>query len=400
MVLGGAAPVNVRTLNTALSFPDYSSSHSNTDEQRNPKIFQIMPRRMFFGAERATSIDLCVRDLVRASGFVESTCVIAEKVEHPFSDCAILFFPANERSTLSRAGYIARLAAEQRPDVIVVQAHLPTAAAIARRCPDIGVVLHSHNYQKSSYNRLSLSGRLHRAFKRHRYERLAGMIHVSEACARDFADAWPDVKIPQVVIYNAFDFSEWNADGVREPEILCVSRCIKAKGILEAAQAVARMLPAHPEWRARFILSRTDVEPSYFAAVRAALAPLGNQARIDVQQPFAVVKAACEQAAIALVPSKWDEPFGRTALEAHAGGAALISSGTGGLREASGEHAMYLPEVSASAIADAIAALIASPESRNELAQSGAAWVRARFSIEYQASRLDSYVSHLSFKRV
>lgn len=387
--------MSVSTSNTALDFPDYSNSQSKTAKPKNPKIFQIMPRRMYFGAERATSIDLCVRDLVRASGFLATTCVIAEKVEHPFGDCAISFFPPNQRSTLSRAGYIARLAAERRPDIIVVQAHLPTASAIAQRCPDIAVVLHSHNYQKSSYNRMSLSGQIHRAFKRHRYGRLAGMIHVSEACAQDFAAAWPDVAIPQVVIYNAFDFSEWNADGVREPEILCVSRCIQAKGILEAAQAVAHALPSHPEWRARFILSRTDVEPRYSMAVRETLAPLGDRVHIQVQQPFAVVKAACERAAIALVPSKWDEPFGRTALEAHAGGAALISSGTGGLREASGQHALYLPEVSAGAIADAIGTLIAAPELRTKLGEDGARWARAGFSVSSQAARSDRFLSSL-----
>ena len=73
-----------------------------------------MPRRMYYGPERATSIDLCVRDLVRASGFAGSTCVIAERIENPFGDCPISFFPTNGRSTLSRVNHIVRLATEQR----------------------------------------------------------------------------------------------------------------------------------------------------------------------------------------------------------------------------------------------------------------------------------------------
>jgi glycosyltransferase involved in cell wall biosynthesis len=112
-----------------------------------------------------------------------------------------------------------------------------------------------------------------------------------------------------------------------------------------------------------------------------------------------VVKAACEQAAIALVPSKWAEPFGRTALEAHAGGAALISSGTGGLREASGDHALYLPKVSAGAIVEAIDVLCTSAEMRTKLAQEGAAWARAGFSTEMQSSKLDGFLASLSVKR-
>lgn len=393
--------MNINAINTAFAETDELNSKHISDDLLRPRIFQIMPRRMYFGPACATSIDLCVRDLVRASRFADTTRVIAEAVEQPFDDCAISYFPVNGRSnTISRANFVARLVNELRPNVVVVQAHLPTASAIARRCPETRVVLHSHSFQKSSYNRMSISGQLHRAFKRERYRRLAGIIHVSEACARDFAAAWPDVKIPQAVIYNAFDFSEWRPAQDREQEILCVGRCIDTKGMLEAAQAVAQALPSHPGWRARFILSTVNVEPQYFASVQAALVPLGNRAQIDVQQPFSVVKAACEQAAIALVPSKWAEPFGRTALEAHAGGAALISSGTGGLREASGEHALYLPKVSAEAIADAIGILCASTEMRTKLAQEGAASVRTGFSTEMQSSKLDGFLASLSLKRM
>ena len=388
--------MNINAINTAFNETDELISEQTSNYLLRPRIFQIMPRRMYFGPARATSIDLCVRDLVRASRFANATRVIAEVVEKPFEDCAISYFPSNGRSnTISRANYIARLVNELRPDVVVVQAHLPTASAIARRCPGTQVVLHSHTFQKSTYNRMSISGQLHRAFKRERYRRLAGMIHVSEACARDFAAAWPDVKIPQAVVYNAFDFSEWRPAQTREQEILCVGRCIDTKGMLEAAHAVAQALPSHPGWRARFILSTVQVEPQYFASVQAALAPLGSRAQIAVQQPFAAVKAACEQAAIALVPSKWAEPFGRTALEAHAGGAALISSGTGGLREASGDHALYLPKVSAGAIVEAIGVLVGSAELRCKLAHDGVSWSRTHFSVESQVERLDSFLSAL-----
>ena len=92
------------------------------------------------------------------------------------------------------------------------------------------------------------------------------------------------------------------------------------------------------------------------------------------------------------------EAFGRTALEAHAGGAALISSGIGGLREVSGTSALYLPDVAADAIAAALDALIDAPGLRERLAREGAAWVRDRFSIESQAARLDSFCLDLVAK--
>ena len=87
----------------------------------------------------------------------------------------------------------------------------------------------------------------------------------------------------------------------------------------------------------------------------------------------------------------WAEPFGRTALEAHAGGAALISSGTGGLSEISGGAALTLPSVTPHSIAASIRTLIENSELRHRLAREGAERVRARFDIKTQSSRLDGF---------
>ena len=357
------------------------------------KVFYVMPRAMYFGASQATSIDLCVRDLITASRFAASAQVIAEGVADKFEGIALHPFPQSAISaTRSRAQYVARLIGARKPDVIVVQQHLPTASAIARRCPDARVVLQMHNFQKADYAAGSLKDWLRRGYKRARYRRLAGLIHVSEACARAFAANWPDIDLPQAVVYNGFDFAEWTPAEMRSRQVLFVGRCVADKGGLEAAQAVARVLAGRPDWTARFILSAAVRENApFFDAVRSALAPLGTRARIEIQRPFAEVKAACEAASVALVPSKVSEPFGRTALEAHAGGAALVSSGTGGLREVSGKSALYLPEVTADAIAAAIDTLIDAPELRERLARDGAAWVRERFSIHRQAARLDNF---------
>ena len=367
--------------------------------RRHLKIFHVMPRAMYFGAAQATSIDLCVRDLIKASRFAKSTQVFAEAVADEFEDVALHPFPRSAISaTRSRAHYVAGIGREHKPDVIIVQQHLPTASAIARRCPDASVVLQMHNFQKADYAAGSLKDWLRRGYKRARYKRLAGLIHVSEACRRAFAANWPDIGLPQAVVHNGLDFAEWTPAGARSREVLFAGRCVPEKGALEAAEAAARVLAARPQWSARFILSAAQGNAAYLDALRSVLAPLGTRARIEIQRPFAEVKAAFEAASIALVPSIMNEPYGRTALEAHAGGAALISSGTGGLREVSGTSALYLPEVTADAIAAAIGTLIDNPEAGAILAREGMAWVRERFSIQSQAARLDNFCLGLLMK--
>jgi glycosyltransferase involved in cell wall biosynthesis len=363
-----------------------------TTERKQLKVFYVMPRAMYFGASQATSIDLCVRDLVKASRFAASAQVIAEAVPDEFEGVALHPFPLSAISaTRSRAHYVAGLIGADKPDVVIVQQHLPTASAIARRCPGARVVLQTHNFQKADYAAGSLKDWLRRGYKRARYKRLAGLIHVSNACRRAFAANWPDIALPQAVVHNGLDFAEWTPAGRRTREVLFVGRCVPDKGALESAEATARALAGRPDWTARFILSAVRENAAFLEVLRLVLAPLGPRARIELQLPFAQVKAAYEAASIALVPSKVSEAFGRTALEAHAGGAALISSGIGGLREVSGTSAVYLPEVAPDVIAAAINILIDAPELRARLAQDGAAWVRERFSIQSQAARLDSF---------
>ena len=46
-----------------------------------PNIVVVNPRAMHFGESRATSIDLCVRDMVHYSRFKATTTVIGDAVE-------------------------------------------------------------------------------------------------------------------------------------------------------------------------------------------------------------------------------------------------------------------------------------------------------------------------------
>ncbi len=360
--------------------------------RNSPSVFQVMPRNMYFGASRATSIDLCVRDLVCASRFQTATRIFAEQIDDSFSGFSVDHLPKTRRAaTFARANHVARAALRDTPDLIIVQQHLPTAIAIARRLPHAKIVLHTHNFQKAYNTGGGVKDVVHRVLRKRRYRHLAGIIHVSEACARHFTETWPEIAIPSAVIGNGLDFDAWRPAHERSKQILYVGRCAPEKGVLEAAQAAAMVLPQFPDWQVRFILSNIEVHPDYFRSVRMALSSLGPQAGIEVQRPFIEIKAAFERAAIALVPSKWIEPFGRTALEAHAGGAAVISSGTGGLAEISGNAALILPAVTPAAIAEAIAALIRTDALREQFARRGSKRARIYFDVSIQAARLDAF---------
>jgi glycosyltransferase involved in cell wall biosynthesis len=345
----------------------------------------VLPRNMHFGPHGATSIDLCVRDLVTASRN-RAPAVIAVGGNGPyFPGFRVVNLNAGRHTTTrQKVAAVLALLRQSRFDIVVVQQHLPTAASIASST-DIPVVFQTHNFQKR-FSKDAI-GKLRRFLRLQRYTRLAGILHVSEACRRDFAELWPEVRSPQAVAYNGLDLSTWSPATDREQEILCVGRSAPEKGILEAARAVGRLLDVRPNWRARFILAEPHRHPDYHSSVVEALGS-GERRVIETNQPFEFVRHCAERAAIAIVPSRWREPFGRTALEAHAGGCAVISSGTGGLKEISGPHARYLGAVHEDSIREATLELIDDSARRQELARAGQVHVQ-KFNAQEIARQLD-----------
>jgi glycosyltransferase involved in cell wall biosynthesis len=86
-------------------------------------------------------------------------------------------------------------------------------------------------------------------------------------------------------------------------------------------------------------------------------------------QPFDTVQALFSRAAIAVVPSVWEEPLGRVAIEALAGGCALVTSGRGGLAEIVNDDCAAVCAPTVQALRATLETLIAHPELRHQLSR-------------------------------
>lgn len=355
-------------------------------------VWHVLPRGMRFDRDNATSIDLFVSEVASHSRF--STRIFAEHTGEPLPAAELIRLPRHRfADTFQRARFVAGHAARGRADLILVQQHLPCAAAMASRVQG-PVVLQKHNFVRPPRRGGWLAGM---SEQRHvgQLRSLAGITFVSEAVLRDFEHNWPDATMPRCIIPNGIDLTAWSPSPVREQTILVVGRATAEKGLRESAQALASVLTAHPGWTTTFVASEGDRNAEYLRSVQSALAPLGPRARLLQNLPASEVRRLNEKAAIAIVPSIWQEPFGRTCLEAHAGGAAVISSGTGGLPEISGEHALYLPAVTPDVIAEAVGHLIREDARRNELARGGEARVHRLFALSRIAGSLDDFCASI-----
>jgi glycosyltransferase involved in cell wall biosynthesis len=104
-------------------------------------------------------------------------------------------------------------------------------------------------------------------------------------------------------------------------------------------------------------------------------------------KPHAEVLQAMARAAIVVVPSRWPEPFGLTALEAMACGSALLCSPRGGLSEVMGKAAVPINPDAPRDIAAKLQALAGDDELRAEIAEAGLVQAN-RFGLPAARARL------------
>jgi glycosyltransferase involved in cell wall biosynthesis len=356
---------------------------------REPKIAYVMLRNAHFGPRLAASVELCVRDLIVHSRYARTTLVVCPPVDEPFDGVEIATIPDPGISgNLGKAWGVAQLLRRRGVDLAIVENHLPAAAFIALTS-GARVILHTHAYVKAP------SGAFHGAFRGQEMRQLSGLAFVSEYALGQFRADFPGLRPLQRAVPNGLDMQAWSATKSKDKSILCVGRALKHKGHIEAMAAITRVLPSRPAWSARFMVSdpaAADLEPETVNALRAAAAPFNGRIRVDSNVPYAEVKAAWERAEVGMVLTTGPEPFGRTALEAMASGAAVITSGRGGLAEICGPCGVIVEPSDADGIARALGQLLDAPDRRAELARAGRKRVEALFDIRAISRQMDEFI--------
>jgi len=137
--------------------------------------------------------------------------------------------------------------------------------------------------------------------------------------------------------------------------ITFVGKLNKAKGYDVFAKTINRILNKYPNWRAKIIGDE-----------KREKIPL-NHKNADVLGflPHEAVLKIFKKTSIAVACSRWEEPFGRTSLEASASGCAVVITNKGGLPETV-TNAKILKELNVSNLENVIKKLIENKKLRKE----------------------------------
>ncbi|MBV8615931.1 MAG: glycosyltransferase family 4 protein [Acetobacteraceae bacterium] len=346
----------------------------------------VLPPKEGFGPGRAGAVALLVHRLAR----VLPALVVGGPQSGPVFDDTP-FRPA--RPSLWRLGNIntryaagvARLLRPLRPALIEVHNRVEVARALSRQFAGTPVSLFLHNDPQTMRGAATPEARA--ALLRG----LARVVTVSEFLRNRLTEGVPSEAAPApLVLPNAIDLAALpSPPDERERLILFVGRVVAEKGTDLFVAACAQALPHLPGWRAEVIgadRSRTDSPDTPFVRAVRRAATAGGVWMLGYRDHPAVLEAM-SRAAIVVVPSRWPEPFGLTALEAMACGAALVAARRGGLPEVAGDAALYVDPEDAADLAAAITRLARDPEARARMGASGRARAR-RFGLETAAARL------------
>ena len=138
--------------------------------------------------------------------------------------------------------------------------------------------------------------------------------------------------------------------------ITFVGKLNKAKGYDIFCQAALKILKKNDDWRVKVV---GDEKREKIKVKHKNIDLLGFQPHHKVLEIF-------KKTSIAVVCSRWDEPFGRTSLEAAANGCAVIISNKGGLPETV-TNSVILKKISSTELALNIGNLIKNKDTRYNL---------------------------------
>ena len=298
---------------------------------KNLKIATILPYKENYSFEKASAASLWVAEFFKSSKFRKNNFIYGFTKSKNY--LTKNYFNINLKSINSKfssttSEYSKKLIKEinlRKFDLVEIHNRPIIFSDLVKKI-DTKFIFYFHNDPLSMKGSKSVSERLFILENTHK------IIFVSEWVRnRFFLDLDKKLTTKTEVIYPSVNIQKQSK---KEKIITFVGKLNQSKGYDLYSEAIIKILNEFPKWKALSIGDEDRRSIYINHKNHKELGFLSHKKTLNL----------LNKSEIAVVPSRWEEPFGRTALEASSRGCATIISNRGGLTETS-NHVVILKKL-------------------------------------------------------
>ncbi len=287
------------------------------------KISVLLPFKENFSPSYAGAVSLFINDTIKLSKFKKTTTVFGyTKYKKKFKNKYINIEAGNNIFSSSNKDYVKKfisLEKKNNSDLIEIHNRPIYLNYLVNNLSKKNYILYFHNDPLSMSGSISINDRIFLLKNCYRiiFNSNWSKKRFLEKMSSDAINSEKLIVIHQSASKNKINFKN------KKNVITFVGKLNKSKGYDLFGKAVIKILKKYTNWKC-YVVGDEPRDKIYFNHKR--LFKLGFKQHNDVIDIY-------KQTSIAVVCSRWEEPFGRTSLEASANGCAVIISNRGGLPE-------------------------------------------------------------------
>ncbi len=287
------------------------------------KISILLPYKENFSPIYPGAVSLFVKDTVRISKYRKNIVVFGntkykKKFNVKYRDIPLSNFKFQSKSKIYVNEFI-KLERKNPSNLIEIHNRPNYLSEIIKTLGKKNIVLYFHN------DPLTMTGSKSIKERKDLLKNCYKIIFNSNWSKKRFLEGMHDKFVNSEKLYVVFQSAKKLKVNIKnkKKEITFVGKLNKSKGYDIFCNAIVKILNKYPEWKANVI---GDEQRDKISVKHKNL---NNYGFLQHQRVINIYK----KTSIAVVCSRWEEPFGRTSLEASSAGCAVIISNRGGLPE-------------------------------------------------------------------